>query len=457
MVEWRDEVLAVLDAWLEARGATGGDGGSSTGRRPRRVGEARFAGEGGCYTVDLRGTPLAERGLEGLAHLTLRGGAELVEYQVLRAHEANGLVHVQVGRHVTEPRLYLWAVRRPPAASLEAARRSLAQLEQPGLAGRLARGELDAPPEAPDGPASLDPGGQRQAFASCFTPGVFLVWGPPGTGKTEVLSQAVEQLVEEGSRVLLVAPFGTAVDSALQRILQRSGSAPGSPLRVGPPQLAELAERRDVCLDERAAWACGSAETGRRELETELLRMPGRLDRARELEAQLAGHDAAAYAGASVLVRREEERTRLFVQELELRDRLGAAARDEHAEAARLAALRQRWEDTVQHPLEAGEAQRLQLATDEAASAWAAAAAAARSCQAELEQVTARLEELSVGPRPSEAQRSLVHAAEAQGLPDLQEELEGLRRQIERDRERRPVLEAEHEERARELERRREE
>ncbi|MDR0359035.1 MAG: hypothetical protein LBJ87_06180 [bacterium] len=212
-----------------------------------------------------------------------------------------------------------------------------------------------------------------------------------------------------------------------------------------------------MCLDERAPWACGSAETDRRELEAELLRMPERPERARELEARLAGHDAAAYARASALVRREEERTQLFVHELEVRDRLAAAAREEHAEAARLAALRERWEETVEHPLEGAEAERLQLATDEAASAWAAAAAAARSCDAELEQVTRRLEELSAGPRPTEAQRSLVYAAEAQDLPDLQEELEGLRPQIERDRERRPVLEAEHEEQARELERRREE
>jgi hypothetical protein len=482
MVEWREEVLTVLDAWLAAKGGTGGGppqgtvgtgGGAPQGtradgkraadvqRRPRRIAEARFQGDGGCYTVDLRGTPLALDGLEGLAQLTLRGGEpDRPEYRVLRAHEANGLVHVRVGRHVTAPRLYLWAVRRPPTAPLEAARRALADLEEPGLAARLARGELDAPSEPadepPDGPASLDPGGQRQAFASCQTPGVFLVWGPPGTGKTEVLSQAVERLVDEGRRVLLVAPFGIAVDAALQRTLLRSAPRPGTLLRVGPPQLAEIAASDEVCLDDRAASACGSVETARRDVEAELLRIAERPERARELEAQLEGHDAAAYARASELVRREDERTRLFVRELEVRDRLAGAARDEQAEAARLAALRERWERTVEDPLEPAAADRLQLDTDEAASAWATAAAAARSCEAELEQVTRRLDELTTGARPTEAERALVHAAEAQHLPQLQEELEALREKIERDRERRPVLEAEHEEWARELERRRE-
>src|SRR5437763_16019694 len=97
MVEWREEVLTVLDTWLAAKGA---DGKTAAGvqRRPRRIAEARFQGEGGCYTVDLRGTPLALDGLEGLAQLTLRGGEpDRPEYRVLRAHEANGLVHARVG------------------------------------------------------------------------------------------------------------------------------------------------------------------------------------------------------------------------------------------------------------------------------------------------------------------------------------------------------------------------
>jgi superfamily II DNA or RNA helicase len=35
---------------------------------------------------------------------------------------------------------------------------------------------------------------QAEAFRACLSPGVRLVWGPPGTGKTQVLARAIEEL-----------------------------------------------------------------------------------------------------------------------------------------------------------------------------------------------------------------------------------------------------------------------
>lgn len=46
---------------------------------------------------------------------------------------------------------------------------------------------------------------QHQAYKSCLATGVRLVWGPPGTGKTRVLSQGVSVLLGAGLRVLLVS------------------------------------------------------------------------------------------------------------------------------------------------------------------------------------------------------------------------------------------------------------
>jgi len=49
-------------------------------------------------------------------------------------------------------------------------------------------------------------------------PDVSLIRGPPGTGKTTVICEIVQQTVQEGGRVLLVAPTHVAVDNVLERI-----------------------------------------------------------------------------------------------------------------------------------------------------------------------------------------------------------------------------------------------
>ncbi|WP_034237829.1 ATP-binding protein, partial [Saccharomonospora iraqiensis] len=58
------------------------------------------------------------------------------------------------------------------------------------LADRLAAGELD--------PAGDD------AYDTCLRPGVHLVWGPPGSGKSTVAERAAEDLSRRGLRVLHV-------------------------------------------------------------------------------------------------------------------------------------------------------------------------------------------------------------------------------------------------------------
>lgn len=61
---------------------------------------------------------------------------------------------------------------------------------------------------------------QRKAvFTGLSCPDISLIRGPPGTGKTTVICEIIQQLaVEQGLRVLMVAPTHTAVDNVLERI-----------------------------------------------------------------------------------------------------------------------------------------------------------------------------------------------------------------------------------------------
>ena len=71
---------------------------------------------------------------------------------------------------------------------------------------------------------------QQEAYEACLGSGVRLVWGPPGTGKTRVLAEAIDALAAAGRRVLLASATNIAVDNALLGV---AGSpTPASRVRV---------------------------------------------------------------------------------------------------------------------------------------------------------------------------------------------------------------------------------
>ena len=64
-------------------------------------------------------------------------------------------------------------------------------------------------------PVPLNPG-QQLAFAAMTTPGGSFVWGPPGTGKTKVITAAVRDAIEHGRSVLIASHTHVAVDNVLE-------------------------------------------------------------------------------------------------------------------------------------------------------------------------------------------------------------------------------------------------
>ncbi|WP_020519486.1 AAA domain-containing protein [Catelliglobosispora koreensis] len=93
----------------------------------------------------------------------------------------------------------------------------------------------------PFNPAQQD--AVRRAMASEIT----FIWGPPGTGKTDVVSAIVEGSVRQGKRVLFVAPTRVAVDQALERICDRLREHP----RFSSGLVRRLGEIESLSLNER--------------------------------------------------------------------------------------------------------------------------------------------------------------------------------------------------------------
>lgn len=71
----------------------------------------------------------------------------------------------------------------------------------------------------------LDRGGnnaaQNAAIQSALTNDITYIWGPPGTGKTTVIGQVIEELYQRERSVLVVSHTNVAVDGAIQRAYDR--------------------------------------------------------------------------------------------------------------------------------------------------------------------------------------------------------------------------------------------
>ncbi|SIO90756.1 AAA domain-containing protein [Nocardiopsis sp. JB363] len=94
---------------------------------------------------------------------------------------------------------------------------------------------------------------QRTAIEHSLGSGITFIWGPPGTGKTEVVSLIAEGSHRLGERVLFLAPTRVAVDQALERICERlegdEDFDSGLVQRAGEIEVASLRERFGSMID----------------------------------------------------------------------------------------------------------------------------------------------------------------------------------------------------------------
>ena len=102
---------------------------------------------------------------------------------------------------------------------------------------------------------------QELALGAMVCDGLSLVWGPPGTGKTRVIGEAVATFLSRGQTVALVSNTNVAVDQALLQVCKDVPNfKPGQVLRLGHPSLAGVTEHPFLTA-ERAARTIGEELT----------------------------------------------------------------------------------------------------------------------------------------------------------------------------------------------------
>ncbi|WP_338058940.1 AAA domain-containing protein, partial [Streptomyces hirsutus] len=296
-VGWREEIVTALGELLAITGGAG--------RQPRwqRVGRAVRTGEAGWYAVDLRGSDI---GPDQLDALRLAGpepdGVETKGFAVSETVQNGSLLTLKVAEFADLTDAYLWLLKQPPTFLVEALRDGIAGLGEAPLASALAAGAIGGT-SSPD----LDPPGfhpaQGDAYRACLGQGVHLVWGPPGTGKTTVLKRAIGDLIARGDRVLLVSATNIAVDNALLGVVKEKRHGPGDIVRVGPPQLREVADDPGVSLPLMVRERLAETAERRHVIETTLVGVRTRAAELAALDTSLVRFDPAAYFDALKLLR----------------------------------------------------------------------------------------------------------------------------------------------------------
>jgi hypothetical protein len=110
--------------------------------------------------------------------------------------------------------------------------------------------------------------GQRSALTAMTSPGGCFVWGPPGTGKTTVILEAVRDALTHGRSVLLASHTHVAVDNVLEGLIgsasrEDAGWSCGDVIRIASSSTLEKVSAKVTAhpcllLDQAVAELTGS-------------------------------------------------------------------------------------------------------------------------------------------------------------------------------------------------------
>lgn len=123
-------------------------------------------------------------------------------HSVLDVYRDGTALHVRVPELADPADPCLWKKPQPTGFLVKALREGMASLADAPLAHLMARGEAGTRRLAALGlpPGTLSPA-QDHSCRACMGEGLWLVWGPPGTGRTTVLKRAISDLVARDYRI----------------------------------------------------------------------------------------------------------------------------------------------------------------------------------------------------------------------------------------------------------------
>lgn len=185
----------------------------------------------------------------------------------------------------------------------------------------------------------LDPS-QREALAALTRKGAAFVWGPPGTGKTKVITEAVRDAMAHDRTVLIASHTHVAVDNVLEGLLEGEAFEPGDVIRVASAQTEEKVSAtvagHDFVLLRKAVEVLTDEVARRADLAARLA--ANREDPLRReadaLDAEEALTDDERAAREAALKRLEAELEALHCERADLDEEVRATREDVLAEAS---------------------------------------------------------------------------------------------------------------------------